>query len=638
MGFLMDGLESEAYDRTYTDRQLVARILGYFRPQSRKMLIVAGAIVLTSLVDTGVPIVISRSIDRIQLDPAMANLALLAGLVVLLTTTSWLLNATRQWLSSEAVGDVVLKLREDAFDAVMKRDMSFYDAFPSGKIVSRVNSDTQAFSQVISLTMDLGSRLLLVVLLLGYLFSVSARLTLVLVLLAPLIVVAALAFRKIARTTITQSRRVNATVSAHIQETVSGIGVAKTFRREQAIYDEFVGVNQQSFLVTRATRFVFSSIFPVLNILAGIGTAALVYFGGITVRQGALSAGGWFLFIQGLQLFWFPLTSIASFWSQFQLGLAAGERVFALIDAEPKVVQTDSITLAQPRGEIRFEGVGFSYKADDERPTTKDKNNESTLDDVALDDQPSSFVLRPSSFVLKDFNLRIHPGETIALVGHTGSGKSSIGKLIARFYEFQSGRLFIDGQDIRTLDLSDYRSRLGVVTQTPFLFDGTVRENIRYGKTNASDAEVERVADQIGGGDWIKSLEDGLNTEVGERGAQLSMGQRQLVALARVLMQNPSIVILDEATASVDPLTEALIQEGLDTVLKDRTSIVIAHRLSTIKNADRIIVLEKGKIIEEGTHDSLLQARGHYANLYNTYFRHQSLEYIESAKGLLTAS
>jgi ABC-type multidrug transport system fused ATPase/permease subunit len=631
MGFFMDGLDSEAYDRTYTDRQLVGRIVGYFRPQAHKMLIVAGAIVLTSLVDIGVPIVISRSLDSLQLDPATINLALLAAFVMLLTGTSWILNATRQWLSAEAVGDVVLKLREDAFDAVMKRDMSFYDAFPSGKIVSRVNSDTHAFSQVISLTMDLISRLLLIVLLLGYLFYVSPRLTLILLLLAPFIMLSALAFRRIARTTITQSRRVNATVSAHIQETISGIGVAKTFRREQVIYDEFLEVNQQSFRVTRATRFVFSSIFPVLNILAGIGTAALVYFGGLTVRQGALSAGDWFLFIMGLQLFWFPLTSIASFWSQFQLGLAAGERVFALIDAEPKVVQTDSVALARPRGEIRFEGVGFSYKADDEPPTTNDQSNESTPDDVALADQPSSFVLRPSSFVLKDFNLSIHAGETIALVGHTGSGKSSIGKLIARFYEFQEGRILIDGHDIRALDLAGYRAQLGIVTQSPFLFDGNVLENIRYGRPDATDIEVEQVAHEVGGGDWITGLPNGLATEVGERGAQLSMGQRQIVALARVLLQNPAIVILDEATASIDPLTETLIQEGLDLVLEHRTAIVIAHRLSTVRHADRIIVLRKGAIIEAGGHNQLLERGGHYAELYNTYFRHQSLDYIERA-------
>ena len=419
----------------------------------------------------------------------------------------------------------------------------------------------------------------------------------------------------------------NATVNAHIQETVSGIAVAKTFRHEQAIYDEFLEVNQQSFLVTRTTRFVFSSIFPVLNILAGVGTAALVYFGGQTVRQGALSAGDWFLFIQGLQLFWFPLTSIASFWSQFQHGLAAGERVFALIDAEPKVVQTDSRALAQPRGEIRFEDVEFSYKADDERPRTKDESNESTPDDLVIND----FVLRPSSFVLQDFNLSIHAGETIALVGHTGSGKSSIGKLIARFYEFQDGQILIDGHDIRALDLAGYRAQLGIVTQSPFLFDGSVLENIRYGRPDATDAEVERVAREVGGGDWINGLPNGLATEVGERGAQLSMGQRQIVALARVLLQDPAIVILDEATASIDPLTETLIQEGLDLVLEHRTAIVIAHRLSTVRHADRIIVLRQGAIIEEGDHDALLEHGGHYAELYNTYFRHQRLEYIERA-------
>jgi ATP-binding cassette subfamily B protein len=627
MGFLMDGLDSEAYDRTYTDRQLVGRLLSYFRPQSRKMLIVAGAIVLTSLVDTGVPIVISHSLDSLQINPALSDLALIAALIALLASTSWGFNAARQWLSNEAVGDVVLKLREDAFDAVMKRDMSFYDTFPSGKIVSRVNSDTQAFSQVIALTMDLLSRLLLIVLLLGYLAYVSPRLTLVLLLLAPFIVLSALAFRKIARNTITQSRRVNASVSAHIQETVSGIGVAKTFRREQAIYDEFLEVNQQSFLVTRATRFVFSSIFPVLNILAGIGTAALVYFGGLTVRQGALSAGGWFLFIQGLQLFWFPLTSIASFWSQFQLGLAAGERVFALIDAEPKVVQTDAIALGQPRGEIQFEGVGFSYSE-----VTGDQvlGTRSNQDSAAVSQSPIPNPQSPG-WVLRDFNLHIHAGETIALVGHTGSGKSSIGKLIARFYEFQEGQISIDGHDIRSLDLAGYRARLGIVTQSPFLFDGSVLENIRYGRPDATDAEVERVARQVGGGDWIAGLPNGLATEVGERGGQLSMGQRQIVALARVLLQDPAIVILDEATASIDPLTETLIQEGLDLVLEHRTAIVIAHRLSTVRHADRIIVLRKGAIIEQGDHERLLERGGHYAELYNTYFRHQSLEYIERA-------
>jgi ABC-type multidrug transport system fused ATPase/permease subunit len=513
---------------------------------------------------------------------------------------AWAFNAVRQWLSAEAVGNVVLKLREDAFDAVLKRDLSFYDQFPSGKIVSRVTSDTQAFSQVVTLTMDLVSQILMVGILIGYLFSVNVRLTLMVLALAPFIVAAALAFRKIARHTVTQSRRIQAEVSSHIQESVSGIGVAKTFRQEHTIYKEFLDVNAQSYRINLRTGYVFNAIFPVLGFLSGIGTAVIVYYGGLTVEHGAFTAGDWYLFVQGLALFWFPLTSIASFWSQFQLGMAAGERVFALVDAEPKVVQTGNDQLPQLYGEIRFEHVYFKYN----------------------EDEP----------VLEDFSLNIRAGETLALVGHTGSGKSSIAKLIARFYEFQEGQILVDGRDIRTLDLESYRSFLGIVTQTPFLFDGTVAENIRYGGHDASDEDVLSVARQVGGGDWLDSLPNGLETQVGERGASLSMGQRQLVALARVMLQDPSIFILDEATASVDPLTETLIQEGLEEVMKRRTSIVIAHRLSTIKHADRIIVLREGKIIEEGNHQTLLAQGGHYAELYNTYFRHQSLEYIENSR------
>ena len=606
MGFIMDGLDAEDYDRQYSDRVLVRRIVQYFGPQTLRMAAVAVMILLTTLADTGLPIYISRSIDEIQRDASTNNILTIALVAAGLGSLGWAFNAVRRWLSSEAIGNVVLNLREDAFDAVLKRDLSFYDTYASGKIVSRVTSDSQAFSQVVSLTMELLSQILLVALLIGYLFSVNVRLTLYVLVLAPFIVVTALGFRKIARETVTQSRRVLAEVSSHIQESVSGIGVAKTFRQEHAIYDEFLDVNAQSYRINLRTGYVFTSIFPLLNIISGIGTAVIVYSGGLVAQDGALSAGDWYLFIQGLAMFWFPLTSIASFWSQFQLGLAAGERMFALVDAEPKVVQTGSDKLDQVFGEITFDNVTFSY---DEREQ-----------------------------VLEKFSLTIHAGETLALVGHTGSGKSSLARLIARFYEFQDGRILIDGHDIRSLDLQAYRTHLGIVTQTPFLFDGTVADNIRYGCQDASEKDVLSVATQVGGGDWLDSLPKGIDTEVGERGHSLSMGQRQLVALARVLLQDPSIFILDEATASVDPLTETLIQEGLDEVMKRRTSIVIAHRLSTIKNADRIIVLREGEIIEEGNHDALLAQGGHYAELYNTYFRHQSLEYIESVKEMFTAA
>jgi ATP-binding cassette subfamily B protein len=234
--------------------------------------------------------------------------------------------------------------------------------------------------------------------------------------------------------------------------------------------------------------------------------------------------------------------------------------------------------------------------------------------------------------VLANFNLSIAPGENIAFVGHTGAGKSTIAKLITRFYEFQDGQLRVDGTDIRAFNLHDYRERLGVVSQTPFLFSGTVRDNIRYAKPDATDGEISEIAHSIGDGDWLETLPEGLDSDVGERGGCLSMGQRQLVSLMRVLVQKPSIFILDEATASVDPFTETQIKEALDMILASSTSILIAHRLSTVRSADRIIVLDHGAIIEQGDHDALMAKGGHYADLYNTYFRHQSLTYIESAK------
>ena len=600
MGFILDGLDAEAYDRQYDDRQLLRRIIGYFQPELRRMLLVAFTTLLDTLVRAAVPIVISRAVDEVS-QTQSESLILTYGLLVAgLGASAWLFNLIRRSLTGEAVGNVVLKIREDAFDAVMKRDLSFYDQFPSGKIVSRVTSDTQAFSTVVTLTIDLISQLVLVGALLIYLFFVDAVLALVVLGMVPLIVGTALAFRKIARFTVQHSRRVRAEVSALVQETVAGISVAKTFRQEHAIYADFLKLNRRAFWINLRMGIVFSGIFPLLALIVAFAMAAVVYFGGLRVQLGALSAGDWYLFAQVVALIWFPLTSIASFWNQFQLGLASGERVFALIDSEPRVVQHDKRVLPHIRGEIAFKHVHFSY-------TDKER-------------------------VLENFSLHIRPGETVALVGHTGAGKSSIGKLIARFYEFQAGSITIDGVDIRALDLSAYRAQLGVVTQAPFLFDGTVRENIRYGKAGASDAEVERAARQVGNGDWLKSLSDGLDTEVGERGSNLSMGQRQLVALARVMLQNPAIFILDEATASVDPLTETLIQEGLDAIMKGRTSIVIAHRLSTVRHADRIIVLKKGQIIEEGNHEELLRRGGHYAELYNTYFRHQSLEYIEAQR------
>jgi ABC-type multidrug transport system fused ATPase/permease subunit len=599
MGFLMDGIAAEGYDRSYTDGQLLRRIGRYFRPFAGLMVTVALLIFLGAALDALLPVLISRGIDQLS-ESSGAGVTVfrqtswlivaifLAGLV------SWIFNFFRQWYTAKVVGDVVLNLRKDAFDAVLARDMSFYDEFATGKIVSRVTSDTQDFSTVVTLTLNLMSQVLQVAVIVGILFFINVQLALIALIIAPFIIAAALGFRRIARSTTQQARRVIAQVNANVQETITGITVAKTFRQEQSIFNEFKNVNAQSYELSLKQGLVFSGIFPILATIAGIGTTLVVYFGGQSVLNDAVTAGEWYLFIQALSIFWFPLTSIASFWSQFQLGLSSSERVFALIDAEPRVQQTGRDSVPSVSGRIDFKDMDFRYT-----------------------NEP----------VLQNFNMTIHARETVALVGHTGAGKSSLGKLVARFYEFQGGELLIDGKNIRSFDLDSYRRHLGIVQQTPFLFSGTVRDNIRYGKPEASDEEVIAIAKRIGGGDWLGALEKGLGTDVGEAGKGISMGQRQLVSLARILLHNPSILILDEATASVDPLTEAQIQEGLEVVLRDRTAIVIAHRLSTIKSADRIIVLKQGTIIEEGSHETLLQKGGHYAELYNTYFRHQSPDY-----------
>jgi ABC-type multidrug transport system fused ATPase/permease subunit len=595
MGFVMDGLDAEAYDRSYSDATLVRRIVGYFRPHTRTMATVVVMVVLASIASTGTPLIVARGIDALSGNPTAQALLALAGIVTLFGMLGWGFNFIRQTFSARAVGDVVLALREDAFAAVMQRDLSFYDQYPSGKIVSRVTSDTQDFATVVTLTIDLMSQLLLVLIISGVLLVINLRLALITLALAPLVILVALGFRSIARWTTRRAQRAIAKVNATVQETISGIAVAKSFRQEAAIYEDFRSTNRLAYQVRLRQGLVFNTIFPVLDILAGVGMATVVYFGGRQALAGNVSTGDWYLFVQSLMIFFFPLTSIASFWSQFQQGLSASERVFALIDAEPKVVQTAQEPVPQLAGRITFQHLRFSYN--------------------------------DGEMVLPDFVLDIPAGQTLAVVGHTGAGKSSLVRLISRFYEFQSGALLIDGRDIRSFDLIQYRRQLGLVPQVPFLFSGTIAENIRYGRPDADEAEVIRAASTLGDGEWLRDLPQGLETDVGERGARLSLGQRQLVALARVLLQNPSIFILDEATASVDPFTEAQIQEGLDLVMRDRTSIIVAHRLSTVQAADRIIVMKGGQIIEEGNHQQLLARGGHYAELYNTYFRHQSLEY-----------
>lgn len=597
---IFDGLEIEAYDRKYSEIVLIKRILHYFRPFR---LHIAGAAIMM-LIISGIaaffPVIVSQGVDTLDSSRQVQTANQLALVIFLLAIIRWVANWMRRRWMVRAIAGVVLGLATDAFHASMEHDLSFHDEFSSGKLQSRITSDTRDFGGLIEVITDVGSQFIEAIVLGIVLVNIQWRLAMYIFALMPVIFGFAIVYRKIARKVTREGMQAMASVNATIKETVSGIAVAKNFRQEAGIYQEFETANKLSYRVNVRRGIALSVVFPILNGISGVALAVLVYVGGLDVIGGVVTVGAWYLFLLSLDSFLYPMLSLSSFMTQIQGGLSAAERVFALIDAPHSVVQKGREHVTSLNGEIKFQNVNFWY--------------------------------RDGEIILKDFNLHINPGETIALVGHTGAGKSSIVKLIERFYEFQSGQILVDGKDIRKFDLTSYRSQFGIVTQTPFLFSGSVAENIRYARNTASDEDILVMARKVGDGEWLETLPQGLQTEVGERGGQLSMGQRQMVALMRVLVQRPAIFILDEATASIDPFTEWQIQQALKLILAQSTSILIAHRLSTVRSADRILVMKQGSIIEEGSHNSLLSQGGHYAELYNTYFRHQSLEYVQQSR------
>ena len=602
MAAIFGGLQADRYDRQYSDAYLFRRIGGYLSEHRRQVRLGLLGFLAVGAATSIRPLVISAAIDELTAGSSVLTFLLTALGVV--AVSEYISNYGRRRFTVDVIGKVVAQLRKDSFEAAIERDLAFYDRHKTGSVVSRITSDTQDFGDIMLLGSDVISQFLSVIILLAILLGYSLDLTAVLLLTMPMIVIAALLFRYIARIVTRQGARAMAVVNDNIQESVTGISVAKNFRQEKRIYGEFSYVNNLSYRINLRKGFVMSMVFPSLSVLSALALAIVVWAGAHSVFAGAISAGVWYLFIQAVNRFWFPFMNLSSFWSQFQQGLSAAERIFALIDADSAIIQHDHSQVTQLAGRIQFRDVSFEYEAG----------------------QP----------ILEDFSLDIKPGENIAFVGHTGAGKSTLAKLITRYYEFQQGEILIDRADIRSLDLKSYRARLGIVPQQPFLFSGTVLENIRYANPAATREEITAMAMSVGHGEWLDSLPDGLHTDVGERGGRLSMGQRQLVSLMRVLAQKPSIFILDEATASIDPFTEMQIQEAIELILSRSTSILIAHRLSTVRSADRIIALKDGRIIEEGGHEQLLQAGGHYAELYNTYFRHQSLRYLEQAKEMFS--
>jgi len=598
------GLDSETYDRQYSNKALLCRIWSYAQVYKKQIFIILIAIILQGSVGALPPLLISKVLDEgIAGVPDRTVFYLLAAMVILVEVLGFVFYYINHRLLARVIADVNRDLSTDAFAASMRQDMAFHDHYSSGRILSRITTDTRDFSTFIKITMDVANSALQSLVTAIILINTQWRLAATLFMVVPVVIIVVSFYRSLARKFTRQGMRAMANVNATIKETISGIAIAKNFRQEESIYRDFKQTNTVSYDMNVKRGLILSVVFPTTRALGGIATAVIVYTGSNSVMAGLISAGAWYMFVLSIDRFLQPVMALTSYWTQVQTGLSAAERIFALIDAEHTVIQTGNYVPTQLRGKIDFNQLTFRYNTGKE--------------------------------VLKDFDLHIQEGENVAIVGHTGAGKTSIARLIARFYEFQSGELLIDDRDIRSYNLHALRQHMGLVTQVPFLFEGTVEENIRFSQPEISREEILDLAYQIGDGEWLDTFGEGLDTVVGERGAQISMGQRQLVALMRVLAQKPSVFILDEATASIDPFTEKQIQTALNLILKQSTSVLIAHRLSTVQSADRIIVLEEGVILEEGNHWQLLQRSGYYADLYNTYFRHQSLEYVEKAGQIL---
>ncbi len=594
---IYSGTLSEQTVRKYSDRELFIRYIKLMAPFKRNILLISLFVLISSIAEIINPLLVGFTVDELtRLNPNIL-LAFGAGLVYLiLSIIIWIMFYFQRREIGKFAPFFLDKLRMDIFDKLQEQDMSFFDKYESGRLNSRVSNDALDFGNTTILITDTVGNFLISILTFGILIWLNLTLALITLASVPIIIVLMFSLRRLARIVSRAYRRSIGNINAAMVESIEGIHVCKSYGQEAIVSEQFNEKNTEYFKTGFKLTATTHMWRPLLETVAGITLIIIVYFGGQFVFQGITNPGTIFMFILYLQRFFRPIMVVALFFPQLSAGMAAYERILDILDSEPKMKQnTQTVKLDKIEGEIVFENVDFYY--------------------------------RENEWVFKGLNLRIEKGEKLAIVGHTGAGKSSLVNLLSRYYEFQGGSIKIDGNDIRDIKLDSYRKNLGIVQQDVFLFSGTIEENIRYGRRDAPEEDLWDAIKAVHAEELIEYLQDGLQTQIGERGRGLSAGQKQLISFARALLMDPKILILDEATSSVDAYTEAIIQEALDVLLAEQTSIIIAHRLSTILNADRIIVLEKGKIIEEGTHGSLLATGGKYGQLYKQYFEHQSLDW-----------
>src|SRR5215471_18341619 len=609
--------EEEALGKAY-DSRLMRRLLQYMKPYRGRVVLALALVAVVTPLELAPPAIFQKAIDGyfvpalnriIPEGRAWTGIGWLSLLFFAVLAFDFLAQYIQIRIMQRVGQQTMFDMRREIFGHLQRLPMSYFDRNPVGRLVTRVTTDVDALNDLFAAgVVTMINDFFLLAVMAGLLFKVNAHLALDALAVLPGILVVTLIFRKYVRDANRKIRTAIARINAFLQEYISGMSVVQLFNREAKARSEFSKRNRDNMLAWRDAILAYALFYPAVEFLS-FATIALIYWsGGNRIFNGTVTLGVLTAFTMYAQRFFRPIQDLSEKFNILQSAMAASERIFKLLD-EHVTIQSDPSArpLVHPRGEIEFRNVWFSYRNVPE-PADED-------------------------WVLRDVSFRMEPGQTFAIVGHTGAGKTTLISLLLRFYDIQRGQILLDGKDIRTINLQDLRRQFGIVLQDPFLFTGTIETNVRLGTHNIDNITVERALEEVGLGEFIRSLSDGASTSVNERGSTLSVGQRQLINFARALAHNPRFLILDEATSSVDTKTELLIREALDKLLAGRTAMVIAHRLSTIQHADRILVFHKGRLREQGAHQELLALRGIYFRLYQLQYKEQELHLPLEARG-----